>query len=296
MLAEGRIGTETFAGGNPGRRALLGSDLHGNRLVVDPLRSLARDGRPIFLVGDFAHEGNEGEARVIAPALAKLGPRVVAVSGNHDSSQLMRALARAGMTVLTGRGRLRGDGTIAPGGPVIDVDGMRVAGVSDPLEWTGKDPADPKRKLGFAQMEDGDEARRAAEQRLIAWFDALPERPEIVLVHQNGLAQELARTLNGRGDRTPLVILTGHDHKQHVERHGEIVVADAGSVGAGGLLGIADERVGVGELHFSPGSAELQTVDLIEVDPLRGGAQAERVVVEGARCEDEDEECTLSGG
>jgi hypothetical protein len=206
----------------------------------------------------------------------------------------MRALARDGMTVLTSDGRLRRDGTADAARRVIDVAGMRVAGFSDPLEWKGRDPADPKRKLGFAQMADGDQRRKDAEASLVAWFDGLPERPDLVLVHQNGLAQELARTLNARGEQTPLVILTGHDHKQHVDRHGEIVVADAGSAGAGGLLGVADERVGVGELHFPGAGSSLQSVDLIEVDPIGGGATAERVVVEGRRCEDEADECRLS--
>jgi predicted phosphodiesterase len=293
LLAEGRIGTETFADAGGERRALLGSDLHANRFVVEPLRSLADRDEPIFLVGDFGHEGNEGEARVIAPALARLGARAVAVSGNHDSSALMRHLARAGITVLTAGGRLRGDGSVAPGGPVIDVDGLRVAGFPDPLEWRGRNPQDPERQLGFAQMPDGDEARRRAADALVRWFDGLRERPDVVLVHQNGLAQQLARTLHERDDGRSLVILTGHDHQQHVDRHGAVVVVDAGSVGAGGLLGIADERVGVGELRFAPDAPTLRSVDLIEVEPFGGAGQAERVVA-GRRCEDPEEACTLS--
>ena len=74
-------------------------------------RRSASGDEPVFFVGDFGHQGSEGEARLVAPRLADLGPRVIAVSGNHDSALLMRRLARAGVTVLTGCGRLRGDGT-----------------------------------------------------------------------------------------------------------------------------------------------------------------------------------------
>jgi len=92
----------------------------------------------------------------------------------------------------------------------------------------------------------------------------------------------------------PLLVLTGHDHKQHVDRHGEVVVVDAGSAGAGGVLGIGDERVAVGDLHFAATAPSLQAVDLIEVDPFSGAAQAQRVIVEGNACEDDEPECLLS--
>ena len=36
---------------------------------------------------------NETEARLITSRLRRLGPRVVAVSGNHDSTDLMRRMA-----------------------------------------------------------------------------------------------------------------------------------------------------------------------------------------------------------
>jgi predicted phosphodiesterase len=292
LLAGGRVGMEWFPAVRGGRRFLVMSDLHMNRLVVEPVRALAA-GQPVFFVGDFGHEGNEGEARLIAPALRRLGPQVVAVSGNHDSSRLMRDLVRAGVTVLTAHGRLRRDGSSA-GPAIINAAGLRVAGFPDPLEWPGDDPADPRRVFGFEQMPEPERARRQAEASLVRWFDGLPDRPDIVLVHQNGLAQQLAATLNARGGQRTLIILTGHDHRQHVTRHGDVVVVDAGSVGAGGVLGVTDERVALGDLRFDPLEPTLQSVDLIEVDPFSGAGQAERVIVAGRRCADERSECRLS--
>ena len=296
LLAANDIGPGGFDGRPTGttRDAVLVSDLHNNTLVMRSLEALARGGRPIFLAGDFGHQGSEAEARIVAPRLARLGQRAVAVSGNHDSAVLMRTLVRSGITVLTGRGRLRADGT-TDGDPVIDVMGLEVAGVADPLEWRGDNPSTPERIFGFSELEDGDEERAAAERRLIRWFDALPERPDVVLIHQNGLAQYLARELTTRGQQQPLTILTGHDHKQHITRHGQIVVVDAGTVGAGGILGAGREEVGLGELHFLPDRPLLRAVDLILAEPFTGDAKAERVIVEGRECDDDEPECRLAG-
>jgi predicted phosphodiesterase len=293
LLASSGVGNEADGSIEAGRRALLASDLHANGFVVRALEQLSQPGIPVFFVGDFGHAGSEAEARVIAPRLRGLGSRVVAVSGNHDSTALMRGLADVGVTVLTTDGQLDEDGK--PTGPeVIDVRGLKVAGWSDPLEWSGSDPDDPERIFSFSELDDGDARRAAAEDDLVDWFDGLPEPPDIVLVHQNGLAQHLARTVAGRPGHKPFIVLTGHDHKQHVDRHGDIIVVDAGSAGAGGVLGVGDERVAVGDLHFYPQSDGLRAVDLIEVDPFSGAAQAQRVIVEGNECDADDTECELS--
>jgi predicted phosphodiesterase len=291
LLAEGGLDSAGFVPGANERSAILASDLHNNTLALPALESLAGSDKPVFLVGDFGHQGVEGEARLIAPQLAKLGDRVVAVSGNHDSTLLMRRLADVGITVLTSRGRLRPDGTVG-GSPIVEVLGMKVAGAADPLEYTGTNASDPDRIFSFSERPNGDEEIDAAGERLVAWFDTLPERPEILLVHNFAVAQRFARTLQARGNTEPLLMLVGHDHKQWVERHGAIVIADAGTVGAGGVFGVGSQKVGLGELHF--GDAGLASVDLIKTDPLTGAAEAERVIVEDRECENPDESCKLS--
>ena len=293
LLANSGVGGPPVGGDGRQRRALLGSDLHANTLVVEPLEELAQPGSPVFFTGDFGHAGSESEARLIAPRLRRLGSRVVAVSGNHDSTALMRRLAEAGVTVLTGDGRLTADGDTR-GGPVVRIAGLRVAGWPDPLEWQGDDPDDPERIFSFSELPDEEERRADAEEDLVRWFDALPRRPDVVLVHQNGLAQHLAETVGARPGGRRLLVLTGHDHKQHVTRYDGVVVVDAGSAGAGGVLGIGDERVAVGDLHFADGSPALNAVDLIEVDPFSGAAQAQRVIVEGNGCDEGEPSCLLS--
>jgi predicted phosphodiesterase len=262
----------TVDGGNP---ALLASDLHDNRLALGSLREFARD-KPVFFVGDFGNTGNAAEARLLARPVAQVGRRVLAVSGNHDSTLFMRALARRGVTVLTRDGVLRGDGSHAA--RAVAVDGLRVAGFDDPREWRGPRPDDPRRIFSFSELPDPEQAAAQADRELLGWYDGLRRHPDIVLVHQNGLAQRLARTLHERGDLRPLTILTGHDHAQHVTSYGRITVVDAGTVGASGLYGVGRDAVGLGDLHFHPGG-ELRAADLIAVEPVSGAAQARRVII-----------------
>src|SRR5262249_45817151 len=63
---------------------VVGSDIHSNSL---PLQAFGRyaQGKPIFLVGDFSQLGTGYEAS-IADQVARLGPTIVAVSGNHDTT------------------------------------------------------------------------------------------------------------------------------------------------------------------------------------------------------------------
>ena len=146
---------------------LVASDLHSNTLVLPVLETEARS-KTVFFAGDFTVLGSKYE-RGLAARVARLGRRVVAVSGNHDSSPFMRALARAGALVLTRHGRLSGVGA-TDGKPGRMIDGVKVVGFDDPLEA-------PTDELGTHALElKGDAARRAGEQ-LVAWFRGCASGP-----------------------------------------------------------------------------------------------------------------------
>ena len=260
-----------------GPTMLLASDLHNNPLVLPALARFA-GGQPVLLAGDFGHDGNEAEAGLLGPRLAELGTQTLAVSGNHDSRALMQTLADNGVTVLQAGGRLRPDGGVTRS-PLIRLEGgLLVAGYPDPLEWKGDDPESPRRIFSLQDLEDSDQRQAEAEQALVSWFRDLPVSPDIVMVHQNGLAQHLAKSLAPTRDR-PLTILTGHDHRQHVDAYGEVVVVDAGTLGAGGVFGVGRESVGVARLRFAKAEPRLASVDLISVEPISGQAEAQRVVL-----------------
>ena len=270
--------------------AVLISDLHDNELVLPALSNLV-SGSPIFFPGDFGQYGSRAEARSLIPRIARLGQPMITVSGNHDSRLFMRALAKAGVVVLTDTGRLRADGS-TDGKPVQRIAGLRIAGYPDQLEWPGADPTNPHRILSFAQFPDGNRKYAQAQTALVGWFEQLHPRPEVVLVHENGLAQTLARAIAAQSGKQPLLILTGHDHKQHIDRYSNVLVVDAGTIGAGGLFGIGQEQVGLAELHLPAGQATPRAVDLIQVQPFTGAATAERVVPSSqAFCERQHVNC-----
>ena len=115
----------------------------------------------------------------------------------------------------------------------------------------------------------------------------------MVLVHENGLARSLAAAVAARGAPRPLLVLTGHDHRQHVDRYGKmVVVIDAGTVGAGGVFGVHSESVGVAQLHFRGAGPVPRAVDLITVEPVSGAARADRIVV-GSSTACEREACAV---
>jgi hypothetical protein len=198
---------------------------------------------------------------------------------------MMRRLAREGVIVLTRTGRLDASGQ-TDGKPVQRIGDLTVAGIDDPLEYSGLEPENAERIFSFAELPDGDARYKQAQADVVAWFDGLPERPDVVMIHENGLAQHLAKTLYDRGDQRALLILTGHDHKQHIDLYRQIEVVDAGTGGAGGVFGVGTQSVGIATLQLPRGRPPARAIDLINVDPVSGNAQADRVVpTSDAACE-----------
>jgi predicted phosphodiesterase len=256
-------------------QAILASDLHDNLLA---LKAVQRQfgSEPIFFPGDFGQTGSTTETRLIVARFAKFRQPIVAVSGNHDSTLLMRSLAAIGVIVLTDKGRLDKSGR-TDGKPVQNVLGWRVAGYQDPLE-AKRNPASPSRIFSFAQLRNGDLYWAEAQQRLLDWFNGLEEPPDIVMVHENGLAQFLARSLQDQDYQRRLVILTGHDHKQHIDLYRKVMVVDGGTVGAGGVFGASKSPVGFAHLNLGR-AGRLISADLVQAQPFTGAAQADRVVL-----------------
>ena len=249
------------------RAVVVASDLHSNGLVLPALEQFTA-GKPVFMVGDLTQRGTRYETAIV-PGVARLGSPVVAVSGNHDSRPLMLAAARAGVIVLTRHGRLLEDGSTT-GDPVVTVDDLEVAGYEDPLE-----SASGTFRGRLVELKENDflDARR----RFLDWFATLPERPDIVLVHRHGLAHALLDRLAEDGG-PPVLILTGHDHHQHVDTEGAHVLVDGGSVGAGGAFGVGEDLSGFALVHLDA-DEQARAVDLVEVEPASGAASAHRVVI-----------------
>jgi hypothetical protein len=142
-----------------------------------------------------------------------------------------------------------------------------VAGYDDPLE---ADAGSYGHRLDFTPAELAAEATRVT-----AWFDALRPRPQVVLVHDFRFAAALRAHVAAESGG-PLLILTGHDHKQHVDQTGEVVEVDGGSLGAGGVFGVGKAAAGFAQVHLTAGGWP-DAVDMIAADPITGEAVARRV-------------------
>jgi predicted phosphodiesterase len=245
---------------------LVGSDIHSNWLTLPAFAGFA-DHRPVFLIGDFTQQGTPIEATV-AQRAARLGHPTVVVSGNHDTPQLMRTLAASGAIVLTHRGRLDARGHVH-GPPVQSIAGLLVAGYEDPLEAQAG---------SFGHRLDFTPTELAAQERAVErWFDGLLPRPQIVLVHDFRIAAAI-RAHAAAEAQLPLIILTGHDHKQHVDQTGLVVEVDGGSLGAGGVFDIGKAAAGFAQVHLTA-QGWPQTVDMIAADPITGESSARRVTL-----------------
>jgi hypothetical protein len=92
----------------------------------------------------------------------------------------------------------------------------------------------------------------------------------------------------------PVLVLTGHDHRQHVESEGAHVLVDGGSVGAGGAFGVGEEPSGFALVHLD-GEDRARAVDLVEVEPETGSASAHRVVIAPPDVVDDGSEAGAGG-
>ncbi|MEA2294667.1 MAG: hypothetical protein QOE86_2306 [Solirubrobacteraceae bacterium] len=255
-----------------GTRIMLASDIHNNVFTLPVLRRFGQ-GRPTFLAGDFTINGSKLETGLLR-GLDRLGKPVVAVSGNHDSPGLMRLLARRGLIVLTHRSGVR------------DIAGLSVAGFEDPLEFQGGAfPSGVRTALSFSDFPDGQERFQDAVASRWAWWRALPRRPEVLVLHQEGIAKALANLI-WSADPTgpPLTILAGHTHVQRLDRYGPVTIVNGGTAGAGGLFGAGKDPVGFALLDLTAEGA-LEATDLVQQNPADGSAQARRVITERPDCD-----------
>ena len=76
----------------------------------------------------------------------------------------------------------------------------------------------------------------------------------------------------------PLLILTGHDHRQHVDQSGRVVVVDGGTLGAGGVFEVGRSPAGFAQVHLDADAWPV-AVDLIQAGPLSGDATARRLAL-----------------
>ncbi len=246
-------------------RLTLASDLHNNLLALPTLERAARDG-PLLFAGDLTSSGSPFEARLTA-RVARIGDPFVFVSGNHDSEELERGLARAGATVLTERGRMLPGGGF--GEVVVEVGGLNVAGYSDPFERLRSDGYRAR------QVQDPSDAQR---KEFADWLESLLGRVDVVMVHSPSLAEQAVARLREDPPARPVAVLTGHTHVPALRTSENLVELNGGTVGGGGTGNLEkNQPFGLAVLTYSDAPRfEPLLADTVEIDAVSGAAVASR--------------------
>jgi predicted phosphodiesterase len=243
----------------------IASDLHNNFFALPVLDRAVNDG-PLFFAGDLTDRGSPLEARLVSRVVG-LGHPFVFVSGNHDSDSLEIDLARRGATVLTEQGKLKADGT--HGDVIQDIDGLKVAGYSDPFERRrGENFKDRYEPQPTPTMTDA----------FTAWLRQQIGKVDVVMVHEPLLIAPAIEILKDDPPARPLVFIVGHTHKAAIERYPGVTVINGGSVGAGGTGNLTElTHMGIARLIFtSEPDFQPLAADLVEIDPGDGSATARR--------------------
>lgn len=256
-------------------RVVLASDIHNNLLTLPTVRRYS-EGHPTILDGDFTINGGKIES-LLLKSIARLGNPVVAVSGNHDSPGIMQTLEKQGVTVLD-----HSDG-------VETIAGLKMAGFEDPLEFVGTSfPSGLRTGLSFGDIANGHERYLQAVQQRWQWWQALPERPDVLILHQEAIGRALANLIwKAEPGGAPLTILVAHTHVQRMDRYGPITTVNSGTAGAGGLFGIGSQSVGLALMDFDKQTGALIATDLVQMTPSTSAARAQRVITDTPDCDDQ---------
>jgi predicted phosphodiesterase len=235
-------------------RVLHISDIHLSTLGFGFAHELARsfDVDMVIDTGDTTSFGARNE-EFILPEITRFELPYVWVRGNHDSAAFQDAVAGL-------------DGTVVLDGQTAEIDGFTVYGLGHPYfnEQRGTPVGD----------EDVVALVEAAAERVAADVSALPEPPDIVLVHDDRMAAGVAGTV-------PLV-LSGHFHNNRDEVIDGTLFLRVGSTGGASPTGFTAE----GDVPFSAevlyfradtdGGMQLVAWDLVTQFPETGSLEIAR--------------------
>lgn len=185
------------------------SDVHNNTAAYDVMAELVDQFgvEAVVDTGDSTDVGSAAE-NVLLRRIETLDVPYLWVRGNHDSATTQEYISRLDNV------------TVLDGAEVVEVAGVRWAGVGDPRYTPVKRIAEPSR-IGRDQL-------RAAGRRLAVGLEQQPGEPvDVVLVHESPMAEPLY-------GRVPL-ILDGHVHERREQRVDGTLELTLGSSGGAGL-------------------------------------------------------------
>lgn len=247
----GRLATLPATPGAESTRFLWVSDIHNNPAAFTVMRQLAEqfEVSAILDTGDLVDLGSAVENRMLT-RIGRFDVPYVYVRGNHDSRLTQAAVAAQDNAV------------VLDDGDSVEIDGVRFAGIGDPLFQPTKEVA--------SESEENDRLLRRAGEDLREAIEALDASVDVALVHEPTMADPLFGAV-------PLV-LDGHVHERRSRTAEGTLELTQGSSGGAGLRTLDDGDplpLQMSVLHFDA-AGELRAVDDITI----GGLGQRSVTVE----------------
>jgi predicted phosphodiesterase len=235
-------------------RVLHISDIHLSTLGYGFAQELSRsfDVDLVVDTGDTTSFGAANE-EFILDEIPDFGLPYVWVRGNHDAAAFQDAVGRV-------------DGTVVLDGDTAEVGGFTIYGLGHP--YFNEERGTPVGDDEVVALVAG------AAEEVLADVGALPELPDIVLVHDDRMASGLAGTV-------PLV-LSGHFHDNRDEVIDDTVFLRVGTTGGAGPTGFTAEGdipFSAEVLYFQPdeeGRMRLVAWDVVTQLPATGSLEIAR--------------------
>lgn len=241
------------------------SDIHNNPVAYDFASQVIWSFPVDFIIdtGDLTDWGTELEAE-ITRRISELNVPYVFTTGNHDSPDVLARLRQTPNVVLVEGGEQ-------------EIMGLRIVGIGDPSadSYSPQPPA-------------LDEISAIAQRINQNWAD-VPDRPDIFMVHNHRIAQQIDPGLFP-------VVLFGHSHSLGIDERNGTVYINAGTTGAAGIRGFQSREplpYSLSLLHYArnaDGELELVAVDGVHVSGAGSGFSLQRTFTESGRNRGKDVE------
>jgi predicted phosphodiesterase len=230
------------------------SDIHDNPEAFSVMSSLVSQFKVKAIVdtGDLSDHGTITENQFAAP-IGILGAPYIYVRGNHDSASATQRFVAS-----------RRNATVLDNGDIVEIAGLRFAGIGDPLFTP--------RKTTVADEETDHDALVASGEILADAVRSAAPPVDVALVHDPVMATPLF-------GQVPL-ILDGHVHHRDSHVQDKTLELTQGSSGGAGLRNLEGDKplpLELSILYFAPETHRLVAVDDVTVSGLGGeSVQIER--------------------
>jgi hypothetical protein len=109
------------------------------------------------------------------------------------------------------------------------------------------------------------------------WLFGLAGKVDVVLVHEPQIAQPALDAWRVRHPDLPLLVATGHTHRQDIDARGSVVEVNGGTIGAGGTGNLVEgQDIGLAAVTVRRQPFAPLAIDLVQIDPDSGNSTASR--------------------